>query len=288
MRVTAIRYAADNYAYWVQRLSSSSMTAGFLVDSGSVTELKAFFTAKEIPGPLHIFTTHKHLDHCEGNLKVAIPGTKIYAGEIDAPSVPGCTTPLKDGESIEIDGLKITAIHVPCHTTGHVMYLVKANDSPNEKIGTVLKHEKNAWVEYSSINRALFTGDTIFVGGCGRFFEGTGADMLRIMDKVLTFPDDLHVFCGHEYTFGDAKFGIQVEPGNVNIKELLEKSANAEEKGEYVLPSTIGDEKKYNVFMRCRTKEVQTAVKCEDPVKCIDYLRQAKNKGVFPLPDIKI
>lgn len=280
MRVTAIRFAADNYAYWVQRIGG---TVGFLVDSGSAPELKSFFAAKGLPKLQHLFSTHKHMDHCGGNLGVISPTTKVYAGIEDAKEVPGCNAPLKDGDQLEIDGLTISALHVPCHTVGHMLYCVRANELANEKVGsvTVTKGEAGHWVEYSGgLNRVMFTGDTIFVGGCGRFFEGNASDMLKIMDRTSTLPEDLYLFCGHEYAFSDAKFGAQVEPGNPAMKELLERSAKSEA-GEFILPSTLGDERRFNVFMRCRTKEVQAAVGSDDPLFCMNTLRTAKNKGSF-------
>ena len=280
MKVTAIRFAADNYAYWVQRIGSA---IGFMLDTGSAPELLSFLKSKDLPKPMHILSTHKHSDHCGGNIELLAPGGKIYAGEKDAPEVPGCTTALKNGETFDIDGLKITTFHTPCHTVGSVLYYVKANELPNEKIYCEVKHtdKDGSWAEYSGgLNRAVFTGDTLFVAGCGRFFEGTASEMLDIMDKLKEFPDDLAIFCGHEYAFSSAKFGMQVEPENPHIKALLERSAESEN-GEFILPSSIGEEKLFNVFMRCKNEEVQKAVGSEDPVFCMNTLRTTKNKGAF-------
>ena len=62
-----------------------------------------------------------------------------------------------------------------------------------------------------NVNRCVFTGDTLFVAGCGRFFEGDAKDMLKNMDIIHTLPDDTKVFCGHEYTKGNFEFCLQVE-----------------------------------------------------------------------------
>jgi len=282
MKVTAIRFDSDNYAYWVHKIGGS---IGVLIDAGSVNEILSFFKSNGLPGPLHIFTTHKHFDHCGANGHVKMPETKIYAGDIEAITVPGCTEHMKDGDSVIIDGMTITAIHSPCHTKGHVLYLFKVNDSPNNPIGTI-KENKDAnghWVEYvDGINRALFTGDTIFAGGCGRFFEGNGGDMLKVMDNVETFPEDLYVFCGHEYSFDNATFGLMVEPENPAMQEFMAKAKAAKEKGTFLMPPTLKEEKTYNVFMRCRTKEIQEKLKCTDPVECMNKLREAKNNKKWP------
>lgn len=282
MKVTAIKFFSDNFAYWVQRVAGS---VGILIDSGSAPEILSFFKSTGIPGPLHIFTTHKHFDHCGGNGEVKMAETKIHAGEHEAVYVPGCTDHMKDGESVAIDGMTITAMHVPCHTKGHVMYLVKANDSPNEPVGAghEYKDSNGHWVEYSAgINRALFTGDTVFAGGCGKFFEGTGADMLKAMDKVEALPEDLYLFSGHEYSFDNASFGIMVEPESAAMQEFMAKAKEIKEKDGFFIPTTLKNEKKHNVFMRCRTKEIQDKLKSMDPVECMDRLREAKNNKKFP------
>jgi hydroxyacylglutathione hydrolase len=77
----------------------------------------------------------------------------------------------------------------------------------------------------------LFSGDTLFVGtfslnseidvsgGCGRFFEGTGKDMdIALNQKIANLPHNTHVYCGHEYTVNNLKFGHHVEPGNHDIQ----------------------------------------------------------------------
>jgi hydroxyacylglutathione hydrolase len=58
----------------------------------------------------------------------------------------------------------------------------------------------NEYMIVTGLDRCIFTGDTIFIGGAGRFFEGgTGAQMLKNFDLMLTLPDDMKIFCGHEY-----------------------------------------------------------------------------------------
>lgn len=47
-------------------------------------------------------------------------------------------------------------------------------------------------------DQAVFTGDTLFVGGAGRFFEGTPEEMLLSMDKLGKLPPETLVYCGHE------------------------------------------------------------------------------------------
>ena len=63
------------------------------------------------------------------------------------------------------------------------------------------------------VNRCAFTGDTIFIGGCGKFFEGQPHEMVMAMRKVIDFfPPDTKLFCGHEYTVDNMHFCKAVLP----------------------------------------------------------------------------
>ncbi|KAF4497056.1 hydroxyacylglutathione hydrolase [Fusarium agapanthi] len=88
--------------------------------------------------------------------------------------------------------------------------------------------------------KAVFTGDTLFTGGCGRFFEGTAEEMHVALNKHLaSLPDDTVVFPGHEYTRSNAKFAISVSQSEP-VQQLLGFSeANPVTVGKY----TIGHEK---------------------------------------------
>ena len=44
-------------------------------------------------------------------------------------------------------------------------------------------------------SKVVFTGDTLFIGGCGRFFEGNAAEMHRALNQVLAkLPDDTQIY----------------------------------------------------------------------------------------------
>jgi hydroxyacylglutathione hydrolase len=140
------------------------------------------------------------------------------------------------------ENIKVTALHTPCHTQDSICYFFE-DTSTNE--------------------RALFSGDTLFIGGCGRFFEGTAEEMDKALNQTLgQLPDDTKVFPGHEYTKGNAKFAITVTQDEAVKKLLAFAEANKETQGKF----TMGDEKvggnsssrgdtnrdlqKHNVFMR--------------------------------------
>lgn len=120
----------------------------------------------------HILTTHKHGDHSGGNQELfeADPSIKIYGGAHD--KVPGCTNPVNDGDLIAdaIEGIKISCMHTPCHTKGHILYFCESI-SPDTAEVEITKD--GPYQHIKNIKRCIFTGDTLFLGGCGRFFEGT-------------------------------------------------------------------------------------------------------------------
>lgn len=78
----------------------------------------------------------------------------------------------------------------------------------------------------------LFPGDTLFLGGCGRFFEGTAAQMYNALINILSqLPEETKVYCGHEYTLQNLKFAAFVEPYNEFISKKMKWSMEQREKG---------------------------------------------------------
>jgi hydroxyacylglutathione hydrolase len=104
-------------------------------------------------------------------------------------------------------------MHTPCHTKGHILYYCES-DTGSETQHEVSKEHEGRFQNVKNINRCIFTGDTIFLGGCGRFFEGTADQMLTAFDRFGELPDDTKVFCGHEYTVKNLEFGMLAESGN--------------------------------------------------------------------------
>lgn len=118
----------------------------------------------------------------------------------------------------------------------------------------------------------VFTGDTLFIAGCGRFFEGTGGEMIKALNYLSTLPDETVVYNGHEYTAGSLSFGKHVDPHNVG----LDKLAGLVKENEITTGlTTIGDEKTWNVFMRLNSEAVRQVVpkSCGKPI--LNVNRQA-------------
>jgi len=180
-----------------------------------------------------LLCTHKHADHAGGNLymKDWLPDLKIIATKYEP--IPGVTIPAGDGDIFHLGNLTIETIYTPCHTKGHVVYLVrKIVDGVDE--GSPL----------------LFCGDTLFVGGCGRFFEGTPDEMLQNMDKLSELPSDTLVFCAHEYTLSNFNFLHSVDPHRVSSK--LDWVTSQREKNLPTIPRYVENDH-YNIFLNIFT-----------------------------------
>ena len=102
----------------------------------------------------------------------------------------------------------------------------------------------------------VFTGDTLFIAGSGRFFEGTPPEMHAALSYLGTLPDQTIVYNGHEYTDGNVRFALSVVPDSKPLKRLDELvKANKVTTG----LTTIGDEKEWNLFMQVESEAVRSA-----------------------------
>nr|XP_042904064.1 hydroxyacylglutathione hydrolase, mitochondrial-like [Parasteatoda tepidariorum] len=201
-----------------------------------------------------VLTTHHHLDHDGGNETIATcsKNTPIYGGD---KRIKAMTHILSHSEEFHIGELNIKCLHTPCHTSGHVCYFTEAGN----------------------LGHICFTGDTLFVGGCGRFFEGTAAHMLKSLNILGSLPLNTKIYCGHEYTMSNLKFALSVEPDNKDALTKLKVIEEKLKKGEHSVPSCIEDELKYNPFMRTSEKSVQQYTNQADPISVMKVLREKKD-----------
>lgn len=184
-----------------------------------------------------VLSTHHHPDHSMANPELAARyGIPVYGHVSDASRMPGMTKGVDEGDEFRVGNQAARVLFIPSHTTGHVAY--------------VFDHA-----------RAVFTGDMLFAGGCGRLFEGNAQMMFdALCGKLAALPDDYRVYCGHEYTENNLRFALSIEPENPEIKERYEdvRELRARAAGDWhdataaemTIPSTIGLEKATNPFMR--------------------------------------
>ncbi|KDN51433.1 Metallo-hydrolase/oxidoreductase [Tilletiaria anomala UBC 951] len=262
MKIVPVPVRDDNYAYLViDDMASGPLSAAF-VDPFDVKKLQAEAEKQGIKEIIACITTHHHADHSGGNndFAKAYPGKPIWGGSHQIPKLTKQvghldSFPLREGSSIQVTGHA-----TPCHTQDSVCFFLEDKADGNKK--------------------GVFTGDTLFISGCGRFFEGTAEEMHKALNKTLAaLPDDTVIYCGHEYTKSNVAFSAAVLPHRPAVKSLvqdLQKSRNSNvTTGVY----TIGDEKKHNVFMLVDDEEVRSKVGGKDSIDTMAKLREAKNNG---------
>jgi glyoxylase-like metal-dependent hydrolase (beta-lactamase superfamily II) len=140
----------------------------------------------------YIANSHAHIDHVlgvravreatgaqfllhPGDLEIlrgtATMASRWMGGSVENPPDPDAF--LADGDSIDVDGLKLQVLHTPGHTQGSVCFYA---------------------------NGVVFAGDTLFAGSIGRTDLPGGdydQEMASIVDRLLALPDDTIVLPGH-------------------------------------------------------------------------------------------
>jgi hydroxyacylglutathione hydrolase len=249
MRVVPVPCLSDNYAYL---LLPDGAPHALVVDPSEAAPVVAAL-AREGRSLAAILNTHHHHDHVGGNeeLVAKLGAVPVYAHASDAGRVPGQTERVEEGRSFTAGGLALDVLHVPGHTTGAVAYVVEG---------------------------CVFTGDTLFVAGCGRLFEGTPAMMnTSLNEKLARLPKDTKVYCGHEYTQANLKFAKHAEPENAAVVEKLAKVTALREKGEPTVPSTIGEELETNPFLRVGAPAVAARYGGGDAAAVLGAVRKDKD-----------
>mmetsp|Transcript_12855 Transcript_12855/g.30122 ORF Transcript_12855/g.30122 Transcript_12855/m.30122 type:complete len:254 (+) Transcript_12855:68-829(+) len=252
MRVVVVPVLADNYAYL---LIDDAAKVAACVDPAEPhpVYLKAQEEGVTLVG---ILTTHKHMDHAGGNGQLAsmVPGIQVYGGVLD--DVQACTRPLQHEDVFMIGGIEVKALHTPGHTRGSISYYCVQN---GESI--------------------VFTGDTMFVGGCGRLFEGTPQDMYNSMVNVLgKLPETTKVYVGHEYTIRNLEFAVTVEKENDTLQKMLQWAQEQRVSRKYTVPSTLSNEWAINPFMRSGEATMQSLCPGCTPVDIFATLRKQKDR----------
>jgi hydroxyacylglutathione hydrolase len=203
----------------------------------------------------HILITHHHIDHVEALAPLkAASGARVFGPTAEASKIPGLDETLSEGDRITLGSLTAEVIETPGHTRGHIVFLF-----PQKKL--------------------LFAGDTMFVLGCGRLLEDTPEAMWTSLGKLAALPDDVRVYCGHEYTLSNARFAVTVDPDNAALKARLAEVERLREAGKPTVPTTIGDEKATNPFLRADRPEVASAVGLPgaEPVAVFTEVRKRKD-----------
>jgi hydroxyacylglutathione hydrolase len=252
VQVVPIPAFRDNYI-WCLR----DETRAAVVDPGDAAPVFAYLTRENLELSA-ILATHHHNDHVGGigalTQRHPVP---VYAPFDDR--IDGVTNRVAEGDRVRLPqfGLELRVLEIPGHTLTHIAYY-----GPN----------------------MLFCGDTLFACGCGRLFEGTPRQMLTSLTKLAALPEDTLVYCGHEYTESNLRFGRTVDPANPFLESWEQQASDLRRRQQPTLPSSLARERRGNPFLRCDDPVVAAAASRETgqdlggAVAVFAALREWKNR----------
>jgi hydroxyacylglutathione hydrolase len=253
LEIVLLPCLADNYCVILHDPASGETAA---IDAPSAAAVKAFL-AERGWRLNELFITHHHTDHTGGidELK-AFYGMPVTGPEAEADRISGLTRTVTEKSELSFAGHPIQILETPGHTLGHVTYYL-----PKDGIA--------------------FTGDTLFSLGSGKIFEGDPEMMWNSVSKIAALPDSTNVYCGHEYTLNNARFALTIEPENDALKKRVAEVEALRAAGKPTLPTSIGQEKATNPFLRPQSRAIQARLGMlgAPDWEVFARLRQLKNKA---------
>ncbi|MCW3995891.1 MAG: MBL fold metallo-hydrolase [Candidatus Bathyarchaeota archaeon] len=168
-----VQVHGDNFSYIIA--DETTREAAVVDSSYNAGELIKFIETHNLTLK-YIINTHGHSDHTAGNIELrSFFGAKVVAHKL---SKIHHDLDVDEGEMLSVGKVTIKIIYTPGHTADSICLLVN-----NEK---------------------LLTGDTLFVGECGRtdLPSGNSKSMYEsLFNKLLKLNDAIEVYPGHDYGF---------------------------------------------------------------------------------------
>lgn len=244
---------SDNYGLLLHDYKSGATAA---IDAPDAAEIERQLSSRGWQ-LTHIFTTHHHGDHVEGNTALKQHyGCTVIGPAAEADRIPGLDTKVAGGDSFTWAGREVRVMDCPGHTKGHVAY-----DMPSEE--------------------AVFAGDTLFSLGCGRVFEGTMDEMWRSVSQFKSLRPSTRLYCGHEYTQSNARFALSVEPLNQALQQRAAEVDRLRAEGKMTCPSAIAEELSTNPFLRTDSVEIRKNLGLEQASDAEVFAELRRRKDAF-------
>lgn len=224
LQIHQVQAFSDNYIWLI-----SDGTSAWAVDPGDASPVIEFIEAHDL-SLTGILLTHWHGDHQGGveDLCSRYDQVEVIGSH---KALKGPSRPVSEDDKVEVLGATFTVIEVPGHTLDHVAFFSDSDlfQSP-----------------------IAFTGDTLFVAGCGRLFEGTAENMHQSLQKLNGLPANTSIYCAHEYTLANLKYAAVAEPDNSDIQSRLESVKKLRAQELSTVPTTLALERLTNPFLRAR------------------------------------
>lgn len=204
----------------------------WVVDPGDANVVLAHQRTREKP-LIGVLITHHHLDHTAGIAALV----EAFAMPVYGPNEvrEGISHYVTSSQRWQLAGLgNVDIIDVAAHTRGHIAF-------------------------YLADHGQLLCGDSLFSAGCGRLFEGTPADLARVMATISTLPSTTMIYPTHEYTAANIRFAQAVEPNNAALADYAEQVAQWRAADRPSLPTTLARELAINPFLRSHEASVVEA-----------------------------
>jgi hydroxyacylglutathione hydrolase len=234
LQITAIPAFGDNYIW----LLTAGGKACAVVDPGDEDPVLEVLQQRGLE-LRYILLTHHHYDH-SGGVTALLDHYQATVFGPDDVRIPFVNHVCRDGDQIQLPELDVAfrVLEVPAHTRSHIAFYGE---------------------------NVVFSGDTLFSLGCGRFFEGTATDMQKSMDKLAALPAETLNYCAHEYTQANCAFALEVEPANAALQARAGEIDRLRSEGKITLPTSLGQELAANPFLRTRESSVVEAARKLNP-----------------------
>jgi hydroxyacylglutathione hydrolase len=195
-----------------------------------------------------ILCTHHHADHVGANVELAaMTGAIVVGNGADRARIPALTDATAPGARVDVIGLSFRVLDVAAHTRAHIAY---ALDTP---VDTVVRHGHDGAahpVAHLAHRPVLFVGDALFLGGCGRLFEGTPDDLVRALSTLSREDPRALVCCAHEYTMSNLAFACALLDDDEPSRTRRDAAHATLAREASTLPGTLDEERRTNVFLR--------------------------------------
>lgn len=236
LEIVTVPCLADNYAYLLHNAQTGETA---LVDAPEAAPILAELKARNWR-LTDILITHHHDDHVAGvdDLRAAF-APRVLGAKADAHRLPALDLALEPDQHLTICGEEMRVIEVSGHTLGHLAFHFPASE-------------------------AVFTADSLMALGCGRLFEGTPAQMWKSLSALKALPPQTMVYSGHEYTMGNARFALTIEPSNPTLVERAEQITATRAAGRPTVPVRLDLELATNPFLRADLSQVKAALAMTD------------------------